>query len=218
MVRRWSYLKLNVNGNFDRGSKSLDASFENHTFKVFKKTTFFRKYNRGIASFVRRKNILRKRKTNNVILTFIASKWVSFYLRLRRLCRYAQAKYSLPIANSLSSVEAFVQKSRITGYSSGVLMTTVPKKMCAANLTPKFKNTRNALIYAPYRLSSEDQQVTGLLFNAYQCDKHNFYRLSEFNPLQVMNDTSTVLSKHALNISVSVRRLITLCTLLNILK
>lgn len=97
-------------------------------------------------------------------------------------------------------------------------MTTVPKKMCAANLTPKFKNTRNALIYAPYRLSSEDQQVTGLLFNAYQCDKHNFYRLSEFNPLQVMNDTSTVLSKHALNISVSVRRLITLCTLLNILK
>lgn len=199
-------------------SKSLEASFENHSFKVFKKTTFFRKYSRGITSFVRRKNILRKRKTNNVILTFIASSWVRFYLRLRRICRYAQTKYVLRIAKSLSSVDALIQRGKITGFASGALATTLPKSMNRMNLTPKDYSSRSALMYSPYKFDNEDLPLSELLLNSYLCDTHYFYELKDFNSSAILDSMAVTTHRYSLNVTGSMRSIIILCTLLNISK
>jgi len=218
MVRRWSYLNTKVNSTLDVESKSLEASFENHSFKVFKKTTFFRKYSRGITSFVRRKNILRKRKTNNVVLTFIASSWVSFYLRLRRICRYSQSKYVLRIAKSLSSVDALIQKGKVLGFASGAMATTLPKKMSRMNLTPKDYSSRSAVMYSPYEFDKQDLPLSDLLLNSYLCDTHYFYELKDFDSSSILDSIAISAHGHSLNVTSSIRSIIVLCTLLNISK
>ena len=218
MVRRWSYLNTKINNTFDVDSRSLGASFENHTFKVFKKTTFFRKYNRGLTSFVRRKNIFRKRKTNNIVLSYITANWVLTYLRLRRVCRYAQSKYTFRIVKSLSSIEAFRSKAKVFGFASGAFMTSLPKKMNKMNLTPKDSNARNTVIYSPYELDSQDLPISGLLLNSYLCDTQYFYSLKKFNSSDVINNMALVSYKQNVNIISSVRSITVLCTLLNISK
>jgi len=52
-------------------SRGLISINNYHVFKVFRKTTLFRKYSKGISKFVRRKNIARKRVTNATVLVSI---------------------------------------------------------------------------------------------------------------------------------------------------
>jgi len=191
-------------------------SLDNHTFKVFKKTTYFRKYNRGLTVFVRRKNILRKRKTNNIVLTFIASKWVVFYLRLRRIARYAQAKYTFRIANALSSIEAFTNKSKILGFSSGALLTSIPNKMIRFNSSPTEHSSRNAIALSPYGISNSDTLLSSLLLNSYIFDRYNFYKCTKTDNTAAINALANHLSKQALQFNYSLRAILVMCTLLNI--
>lgn len=191
-------------------------SLDNHTFKVFKKTTYFRKYNRGLTVFVRRKNILRKRKTNNIVLTFIASKWVVFYLRLRRIARYAQAKHTFRIANALSSIEAFTNKSKILGFSSGALLTSIPNKMIRFNSSPTEHSSRNAIALSPYGISNSDISLSSLLLNSYIFDRYNFYKCTKTDNTAAINALANHLSKQALQFNYSLRAILVMCTLLNI--
>ena len=216
MVRRWSYISTLRNANFSLDSKSLGISLDNHTFKVFKKTTYFRKYNRGLTVFVRRKNILRKRKTNNIVLTFIASKWVSFYLRLRRIARYSQAKYTFRIANALSSIEAFTNKSKVLGFYSGALLTSIPNKMIRFNSSPIEHSSRNAIALSPYGVSNNDTQLSSLLFNSYIFGKYNFYKCTKLDNTVNINTIANYLSKQALQFNCNLRVILIMCTLLNI--
>ena len=62
-----------------------------HRFKVFRKTTKFKKFNRGLIDFVRRKNIKRKKSFNYISFSYISSSWSKSYLQLRSLSRFYQA-------------------------------------------------------------------------------------------------------------------------------
>lgn len=140
------------------------------------------------------------------------------YLRLRRVCRYAQSKYTFRIANSLSSIEAFRSKANSHGFASGAFITSLPKKMNKMNLTPKDSNARNTIVYSPYGLDDQDLPVSGLLLNSYLCDTQYFYELSTFNSPSIINSMALVSHKQCTNISSSIRSTLVLCTLLNISK
>lgn len=122
MVRRWSYIKDHVStSNFIGVSNA-------HKFKVFRKNTKFKRFNRGIIDFVRRKNIKRKRYVNYITLSFISSNWSKNYLNQRSILRFSQ---SLDIYNnSIESVEASLVTKLSVKYSyvHGLNTTSVPSK------------------------------------------------------------------------------------------
>lgn len=218
MVRRWSYLNYKQNAVFDVSSKSLETSIENHAFKVFKKTTFFRKYNKGIASFVRRKNILRKRKTNNIILNYITTKWVTFYLRARRLYRYIQSSFIFSIARAIASVDSFNSKSKIFGFITGATITSISKRSSKVLIANAFYNSRNATVYLPNTIDKQDTLLSNVLFSSYISSKHNFYNLTNFNSVDFINSMSLLLYKQVMKSIILLRSIIITCSLLNIFK
>lgn len=87
MVRKWSYLKtFNLSKSTDLAPIKAVKSF-----KVFRKTTRFKKYNRGITRIVRRKYMNRKRKSTSLFAYYITKDWVHHYLKLRQFERFYQS-------------------------------------------------------------------------------------------------------------------------------
>lgn len=87
MVRKWSYLKT-----FDLVTPSTLLPIKTvKSFKVFRKTTRFKKYNRGITKIVRRKYMTRKRKSTSLFAYYITKDWVYHYLKLRQFERFYQS-------------------------------------------------------------------------------------------------------------------------------
>ena len=87
MVRKWSYLKT-----FNSTTPSTLLPIKTvKSFKVFRKTTRFKKYNRGITKIVRRKYMTRKRKSTLLFAYYITKNWVYHYLKLRQFERFYQS-------------------------------------------------------------------------------------------------------------------------------
>lgn len=87
MVRKWSYLKT-----FTLSSPTTLAPIKaTKSFKVFRKTTRFKKYNRGITRIVRRKYMTRKRKSTGLFAYYVTKDWVHHYLKLRQFERFYQS-------------------------------------------------------------------------------------------------------------------------------
>jgi hypothetical protein len=87
MVRKWSYLKT-----FSLTTPNVLAPIKAvKSFKVFRKTTRFKKYNRGITKIVRRKYMTRKRKSTALFAYYITKDWVYHYLKLRQFERFYQS-------------------------------------------------------------------------------------------------------------------------------
>jgi hypothetical protein len=61
------------------------------TFKVFRKTTRFKKFNRGVTLMVRKKYAKRKYKTTWLFLTYTTQAWTSHYLKSRQFERFYQS-------------------------------------------------------------------------------------------------------------------------------
>lgn len=87
MVRKWSYLN-----SFDHiSNKNLLPLKALKTFKVFRKTTRFKKFNKGISLMVRKKYAKRKYKTTWLFLTYTTQAWTSHYLKSRQFERFFQS-------------------------------------------------------------------------------------------------------------------------------
>ena len=103
MVRKWSYLK----NNFSEIKKKTNFLKKSKTFKVFRKTTKFKKFSRGITKVVKIKYAKRMFSSNYFILTQI-SKWWSFnYLQLKQIYRFSQSFGYSQILSSAPNFEIF---------------------------------------------------------------------------------------------------------------
>ena len=88
MVRKWSYLtRLDAN--------HVDSTFggipKTYTFKVFRMTTRFKKFQRYETIFVRKQDSSRKRQTSWLTLVSIFSQWALQYMKCRQYLRYYQS-------------------------------------------------------------------------------------------------------------------------------
>lgn len=88
MVRKWSYLESSTPSVT---SSLLDSSSQLYHFKVFRKTTRFKKYNRGITKMVRKNYARRKHRSNWLVLSYITKSWVLNYLNMRQFERFYSA-------------------------------------------------------------------------------------------------------------------------------
>lgn len=94
-----------------------------HKFKIFRKTTKFKRYNRWGTRFIlnRKKYILRKRRTMLITNFSLISFWSSIYKKQKQYNRYHQSLNILPLTLSLSNRNYFeILISRIfTNYNMG---------------------------------------------------------------------------------------------------
>lgn len=117
---------------------------------------------------------------------------------------------------ALSSIDAFAQKAKTTGFASGALISSVTKKMSKINFSPKEYCSRDAIIMSPYQLSTDDLPLTTLLINSYIDEGHNYYRLNNFDNPTLMNSVSITLFNQTVRLNSSIRSILITCTLLNI--
>lgn len=107
MIRKWPYIspifdpaKLKIQLSTDYKFNSLLAPFsvktkkariESYAFKVFRKTTRFYKWRRGLSRPFRRNYMKRKRRTDYYMASFLTYNWSKDYQRRRHLVRFLQS-------------------------------------------------------------------------------------------------------------------------------
>jgi hypothetical protein len=100
MVRKWSYLTTQ---NDLLVNQSLSVLTKCYSFKVFRMTTRFKKFQRYGTSFVRKQDSSRKRQTSWLTLLSIFAQWSLQYIKYRQYLRYYQSlsthNYQLTIPN-----------------------------------------------------------------------------------------------------------------------
>lgn len=76
-----------------------------HSFKVFKKSTKFKKYNRGITKFImnRKKYLIKKKSTNFLHKFSIPLVWTNYFSKKRQLVRFFQYFYMLNFTISIAN-------------------------------------------------------------------------------------------------------------------
>ena len=91
MVKKWSYLSNLQLTNVNKFNLKADALIKRHTFKVFKKTTRFKRHSTGISTVVRLKTMKITRKTEKLSLSIFISQWSKIYMRSKQFYRYYQS-------------------------------------------------------------------------------------------------------------------------------
>ena len=135
MVRKWSY--LNSSNTFDLLKPCNSVSLK-YTFKVFRTTTRFKKYILHPTVFFRKKDSIRKRRSNWLNLNSILIKWSLNYLKLKQLYRFHQNYALLPISRLSLNLSTVLKRSNnidITPWNSLALV-------------KKFKYFKNPLLFS----------------------------------------------------------------------
>lgn len=103
MVRKWSYLR------FQHTQDYLDSTVVTKvkSFRVFRKTTRFKKFTRGITKNVRQKYIKRKFYSNYFILPQITKQWSFNYIQSKQIERFIQSFQQNQIISTMPDYEVF---------------------------------------------------------------------------------------------------------------
>jgi hypothetical protein len=95
-----------------------------YNFKVFRKTTRFKRFKSGLAGIVRRVYSVKKRRTENYGNLFIARDWVLFYLKQRQITRFTQSLNLLPYESLSADKEVFFKRLPYVDNVGGVSIFT----------------------------------------------------------------------------------------------
>lgn len=227
MVRKWSYIenfkncyKINPRFNMKRLSKK-------HSFKVFRKTTRFKKYRVGITRSVRKFYARKRRRTSLYMNSHILYSWIHHYLKYRQLARFTQSYGLVSIQGYLGNADFSIKNSSIMGADYGFHSYSCSFRVL--NKSVYFKNnifldkiisfeSRNSFIQfdSPEAADKSNDLGTNTLFFdklCYSFDSEKFPLESQINFLK--NFDSTVFLMSLSNV-VELRRTLVLLTLLNV--
>lgn len=178
-----------------------------HTFKVFKKTTRFKKFSKGITLFVRRKNIKRRLKSSLIFNTVVSASWLRSYLCAKRFFVAYQAMYTTQFIATLSSVNFSYNKKSPNALTYSYMSTTKnnPFAYCGNSRTLSQLSKLNDKTVNSILIGTD-------LYNANSVQKANVLAAST---ISILNS----LSVNYLNRLIKeIRKVITLLTLLSSLK
>ena len=184
----------------------LDKIKKIHSFKIFKKSTKFKKYNKGITRFImnRKRYSLRKKKTSLFYKFVIPLIWTSFISKKKQSIRFYQnykiLSYTIPAINArhlLSCYDAFIKNTpRINSEVVGFNLLFLSKK-----------------IFSPTTLFR--LQTLKSLLNLFNFTKVGFVAASNFNvikeaitPSYLAQDKNIIMTKQ-INKEVWITRSIT---------
>jgi hypothetical protein len=121
MIRKWSYVNTLSNREKIQFWSKLKKLSKRHSFKVFRRTTRFKKYRLGISRSApgRKWYTRRKRRTSFYMNSHILHSWIHHYLRHKQFIRFVQSIGLAPISGYLGSADWSVKNSFITGAPYG---------------------------------------------------------------------------------------------------
>lgn len=152
MVRKWSYIESNDVGLNSRNLLNISRLYN---FKVFRKTTRFKKFNRGITCMVRKNYARRKHRTNWLIMSYITKSWVLNYLKARQFERFYSALGRFTFNVFSADVNVFYTKLSTISNFDGINIVSCSKTTTGRhiNYSPganflknPLKNTNSTLI------------------------------------------------------------------------
>jgi len=109
MVRKWSYLNPELTPVSTSTYRLVEQKY---VFKVFRQTTRFKKSVIFPTVFFRKKDSIRKRKTNWLTLTSILFQWSQTYLKYRHIIRFHQNSSLLPVSFCTPNVDVLLKRSK----------------------------------------------------------------------------------------------------------
>jgi hypothetical protein len=115
MVRKWSYISP-VSITYSPQSAYMDSLY---TFKVFRMTTRFKKFNLGHTVFVRRKYSKRKHRANWVQMSYVTKSWSMFFLKNKQFVRFYQSLGLFNTALLSPTAQFFLNQYMLTPEGRG---------------------------------------------------------------------------------------------------
>jgi len=219
MVRKWSYL----NDSSPNATLSpLSESSSLYHFKVFRKTTRFKKFNRGITKMVRKNYARRKHRTNWLVLSYITKAWVSNYLNMRQFERFFNALTRFKINSFSADVSVFNIKLQDLTNKNGINIISCSKTPLkrylnysngSSFLHNPTKNTNNVLVQT---LSASNLAESLEVFpNLILLEKHTYSYDDVKSSVLPLESTNTYLHHASLSVASSLYSTLVLLTLLN---
>ena len=219
MVRKWSYL---VNSTPTITPLTLNESSSLYHFKVFRKTTRFKKFNRGITKMVRKNYARRKHRTNWLVLSYITKAWVSNYLNMRQFERFFNALTRFKINSFSADVSVFHVKLKDVSNKDGINIiscsnTPLKRYMNYSNgssfLTNPIKNTNNVLVQtlSAANLAESSEVYPNLIL--LESHTYSYDDLTIVSPSDISLDNQA--NQNTLSITSSIYSILVLLTLFN---
>jgi hypothetical protein len=121
MVRKWSYLSNLGDSLFSTGFRPVKTKY---VFKVFRQTTRFKKFILFPTVFFRKKDSIRKRKTNWLTLSALVVNWAKIYSKYRSIIRFHQnlvISQTLLVAPETSLILKRAKYADVTAWNSSAL-------------------------------------------------------------------------------------------------
>ena len=220
MVRKWSYL---VNSTPTITPLTLNESSSLYHFKVFRKTTRFKKFNRGITKMVRKNYARRKHRTNWLVLSYITKAWVSNYLNMRQFERFFNALTRFKINSFSADVSVFHVKLKDVSNKDGINIiscsnTPLKRYMNYSNgssfLTNPIKNTNNVLVQtlSAANLAESSEVYPNLIL--LESHTYSYDDLTIVSPSDISLDNQA--NQNTLSITSSIYSTLVLLTLFNV--
>jgi hypothetical protein len=226
MVRKWSYIenisncyKVNPRFNMRRLSKK-------HSFKVFRKTTRFKKYRLGITKFVRKFYARKRRRTSLYMNSHILYSWIHHYLRHRQFIRFTQSFGLVHTQGYLGSADFSIKNSLFVGSEYGFHSYSCSKRVL--NKSTFFKNnifndksisfdSRNSFIQftdVDAANNSNDLGTNVLIFDKL-CYPLHLENQNTDNYTKILNNMECSIFEISTSIIIEINKTIVLLTLLN---
>jgi len=204
-----------------------------YKFKVFKKTTKFKRYNRGLTKFIinRKKNVLRKKRSSLQFVSHLTHFWTLSYSSLRGSIRFSQnlnmLKYSGNLINTyfmdkLHTKDYNLSKSSIWDYS--YITASISKNLFfnaslfqkTTRLTNLFLNTRAGFIFVDEKNSELLDTICSSVFNSHPAQYSDINSSGKVNFLLSYNFFFKKAFLHNVFFAKTLRKILVLATLLRL--
>lgn len=188
-------------GIFNCGSSSFTSVLKIYRFKLFKKTTKFKRYNRGLTRFIinRKKYVLRKKRTSLQYMVNLTYFWTQSYQDLRNFARFSQSlstlEHSLTLTNKLFTKKAISDSTASYGTQNKPLylnLTTLKKTLLLNNSL--YRSNARAGFLSIFR-NTQVGIVNFPLSGVHATETLNFGVLTDFKNNYVNTTSTTYLMK-----------------------
>lgn len=197
-----------------------------HSFKVFRKTTRFKKYRLGITKSVRKFYARKRRRTSSYMNSHILFSWIQHYLKHRQFIRFTQSYGLVYIQGYLGNADFSIKNSLVVGANYGFHSYSCSSKIL--NKSILFENnifqdkimsfdSRNSFIqFIDHDAAIESNDLgTNVLFFDKLCYSFNSEKQSNSSQTNLLNNIESVMFETSLLLVTEFNKTIVLLTLLN---
>ena len=223
MVRKWSYLNTNQVHDY----LSLHQATKTKTFKVFRKTTKFKKFTKGLTKIVRQKYTKRKFNSMYFVLPQITKWWSFNYMQSKQVERFTQSFYHVSVAANMPNFDVFLAAIKPTDQSLNMHMFSCTKRL-AYRVDNSFYQNKTFLVETAIKNAklsfTQTTSFESLIENEISYPLNSSFEQLSYHPqslitdqekLQVYKSLVSTLFAHNLNYTVSIYRTLISLTLLS---